>query len=95
MRSGGRNLVGYRATFTVTGQRGTNITMCASFANDHIPTIDPYNTKRLITFLNALHERLIPPEKKRLLPSGMPMFIIIWIMTTLALSMSGLQYTLV
>ncbi|RXN37537.1 hypothetical protein ROHU_001965 [Labeo rohita] len=78
----GRNLVGYRATITVPGQRGANITMCAAISNDgvlcHIPAIGPYNTERLITFLNALHERLIPPEERGLLRPGMPLFVIIW-----------------
>ncbi len=55
VRRRGRNIIGQRATVTVPGQRGANITMCAAISNDgvlcHIPTIDPYNTERLITFL--------------------------------------------
>ncbi|KAI2643760.1 hypothetical protein ROHU_027153 [Labeo rohita] len=82
VRRRGRNLIGYRATITVPGQRGANITMCAAISNDgvlcHIPAIGPYNTERLIPFLNALHERLIPPEERGLLRAGMPLFIIIW-----------------
>lgn len=92
------NLIGL-ATITVPGQRGANITMCAAIYNDgvlcHIPTIGPYNTECIITFLNALHERLIPPEERGLLRPGMPLFVIIWHSTTLALSMSGLEYNLV
>ncbi|KAL0198989.1 hypothetical protein M9458_007529, partial [Cirrhinus mrigala] len=82
VRRRGRNLIGYRATITVPGQRGANITMCAAISNDgvlcHIPTIGPYNPERLITFLNALHESLIPPEERGLLRPGMPLFVIIW-----------------
>ncbi|KAL1258034.1 hypothetical protein QQF64_011278 [Cirrhinus molitorella] len=36
-----------------------------------------YNPECLITFLNALHERLIPPEERGLLRPGMPLFVII------------------
>lgn len=82
VRRRGRNLIGHRAAITVPGQRGANITMCAAISNDgvlcHIPTIGPYNTERLITFLNAIHERLIPPEERGPLRPGMPLFIIIW-----------------
>lgn len=78
----GRNLTGYRATITVPGQRRANITMCAAMSNDgvlcHIPTTGPYSAERLATFLNALHERLIPPKERRLLRPGMPLFVIIW-----------------
>ncbi|KAK0133843.1 hypothetical protein N1851_030625 [Merluccius polli] len=55
VRRRGRNIIGHRATVTVPGQRGANITMCAAISNDgvlcHIPTVGPYNTERLITFL--------------------------------------------
>lgn len=44
----------------------------------HIPTIGPYNIERLITFLNALHERLLPAAERGLLRHGMPLFAIIW-----------------
>ncbi|GAA6081714.1 uncharacterized protein LOC116052664, partial [Tachysurus ichikawai] len=43
VRRRGRNIIGQRATITVPGQRGANITMCAAISNDgvlcHIPTI--------------------------------------------------------
>ncbi|XP_007232845.3 uncharacterized protein LOC125799434 [Astyanax mexicanus] len=82
VRRRGRNLIGNRATITVPGQRGANITMCAAISNDgvlcHIPTIGPYNTERLIAFLNALYDILIPPQERGLLRPGMPRFVIIW-----------------
>ncbi|XP_062322158.1 uncharacterized protein LOC134023813 [Osmerus eperlanus] len=81
VRRRGRNLIGHRATIAVPGQRGTNITMCAAISNDgvlcNIPTIGPYNTERLITLLDALHDRLIPPEERGLLRPGMPLFVVI------------------
>ncbi|XP_018949691.2 uncharacterized protein LOC109078969 [Cyprinus carpio] len=82
VRRRGRNIIGQRATVTVPGQRGANITMCAAISNDgvlcHIPTIGPYNTERLITFLDALKELLIPPEERGLLRPGMTLYVIIW-----------------
>ncbi|KAK0131197.1 hypothetical protein N1851_034102 [Merluccius polli] len=82
VRRRGRNIIGHRATVTAPGQRGANITMCAAISNDgvlcHIPTVGPYNTERLITFLDALRHRLIPPQEGGLLRPGMPLFVIIW-----------------
>ncbi|XP_052395108.1 uncharacterized protein LOC127943019 [Carassius gibelio] len=82
VRRRGRNIIGQRATVTVPGQRAANITMCAAISNDgvlcHIPTIGPYNTERLITFLDALKEFLIPPEERGLLRPGMTLYVIIW-----------------
>lgn len=82
VRRRGRNIIGQRATVTVPGQRGANITMCAAISNDgvlcHIPTIGPYYTERLITFLDALKEILIPPEERGLLRPGMSLYVIIW-----------------
>ncbi|XP_042618998.1 uncharacterized protein LOC109102581 [Cyprinus carpio] len=93
VRRRGRNIIGQRATVTVPGQRGANITMCAAISNDgvlcHIPTIGPYNTERLITFLDALKELLIPPEERGLLRPGHDSvchkFGTMWLSTTLAL----------
>lgn len=66
----------------MSGQRGTSATMCAAISNTnvlcHIPTICPYNTQHLITFLDALNEGLAPPEDRGLLRPGMPLCVIIW-----------------
>ncbi|XP_034045995.1 uncharacterized protein LOC117527664 [Thalassophryne amazonica] len=82
VRRCGRNLIGHRATITVPGQRGANITMCAAISNDgvlsHISAVGPYNSERLIAFLDTLHDRLIPPQERGLLRPGMPLFVIIW-----------------
>lgn len=62
-----RNVIGQRATVEVPGQRGGNITMCAAMANDGLllntPLIGPYNTERLIAFLEQLYAQLVPAEQ--------------------------------
>ncbi|KAJ8333926.1 hypothetical protein SKAU_G00412450 [Synaphobranchus kaupii] len=62
-RRWGRNIIGKRATVAVPGQRGANITMCAAISNNgallHKCEVGPYNTDRLLLFLEDLHERLV------------------------------------
>ncbi len=64
---GGRNIIGQRAIVEVPGQRGENITMCAAITHHgvihHHATLGPYNTAHLITFLDTLHNTLIPPDQ--------------------------------
>ncbi|KAI2667382.1 DNA-directed RNA polymerase subunit beta [Labeo rohita] len=66
-RRRGRNVIGQRAIVEVPGQRGGNITMCAAITNHgvihHHATLGPYNTAHLITFLEILHNTLIPPDQ--------------------------------
>ncbi|KAI7797505.1 hypothetical protein IRJ41_013831 [Triplophysa rosa] len=51
-RRRGRNIIGKRATVTVPGQRGANITMCAAISNNG-------------ALLNKyLHERLVPEVER-------------------------------
>lgn len=57
----GRNVISQRAIVEVPGQRGGNITMCAAIT--HHATLGPYNTTHLITFLDTLHNTLIPPDQ--------------------------------
>ncbi|KAK0131121.1 hypothetical protein N1851_034196 [Merluccius polli] len=58
-RRRGRNIIGHRATVDVPGQRGGNITMCAAISENgvatHIPSLGPYNTQKLLIFLDRLH----------------------------------------
>ncbi len=58
-RRRGQNEIGKRATVDVPGQRGANISMCAEIANAglllHRCQVGPYNTERLLAFLNDLH----------------------------------------
>ncbi|KAI7799111.1 hypothetical protein IRJ41_018416, partial [Triplophysa rosa] len=81
-RRGGRNVIGQRATVDVPGQRGANITMCAALSNDglllHKPLIGPFNTERLISFLNDLHNQRVPAEERRRGASNCPTFIVVW-----------------
>ncbi|XP_067258588.1 uncharacterized protein [Chanodichthys erythropterus] len=67
-RRRGRNLIGHRAIIDVPGQRGGNITMCAAISNMHgvlhrHAKLGPYNTAHILTFLDRLHNILIPPER--------------------------------
>ncbi len=66
-RKRGRNIIGQRAIVEVPGQRGGNITMCAAITHHgvihHHATLGPYNTAHLITFLDTLHNTLIPPDQ--------------------------------
>ena len=66
-RRRGRNIIGHRAIVEVPGQRGGNITMCAAIAHhgviNHHATLGPFNTAHLITFLDTLHDTLIPPDQ--------------------------------
>ncbi|XP_038141857.1 uncharacterized protein LOC119784069 [Cyprinodon tularosa] len=66
-RRRGRNIIGQRAIVEVPGQHGGNITMCAAMTHHgiihHHATLGPYNTAHLITFLDTLHNTLIPPDQ--------------------------------
>ncbi|TWW80190.1 hypothetical protein D4764_01G0000050 [Takifugu flavidus] len=79
-RRRGRNLIGHRATIDVPGQRGGNITMCAAISDNgvltHIPLMGPYNSERLIAFLDTLFRDHIlggPAENM-----AQPKYAIIW-----------------
>ena len=77
-RRRGRNVIGQRVD--VPGQRGVNITTCAALSKDglllHKPLIGPYNTERLIYFLDDLHNRLVPAVEKGARNS--PTFVVVW-----------------
>ena len=89
VRRRGRNIIGHRATVTMPGQRGANITICAAISTNgvlcHIPSIGPYNSDRLMTFLNALHDRqderglmLMRQDERGLFRANMSRFVTIW-----------------
>ncbi|KAJ8332309.1 hypothetical protein SKAU_G00426640 [Synaphobranchus kaupii] len=67
-RRRGRNIIGKRATVAAPGQRGANITICAAISNNgallHKCEFGPYNTDRLLLFLEDLHERLVPEAER-------------------------------
>ncbi|XP_039598918.1 uncharacterized protein LOC120521189 [Polypterus senegalus] len=78
----GRNIIGQRATVTVPGQRGANITMCAAISNNgallHKCQIGPYNTDRRLLFLEDLHERLVPEVERGQVGDHLPIYVITW-----------------
>lgn len=62
-----RNIIGHRAIIDVPGQCGANITMCAAISNQHgalhrHANLGPFNTASILTYLDRLHNNLIPPE---------------------------------
>ncbi len=79
-RQRGRNVIRKRATVDVPGQRGANITMCAAIANAglllHRCQVGPYNTERLLVFLNDLHQRLVPEQDQE--GENIRTFVITW-----------------
>ncbi|XP_045562373.1 uncharacterized protein [Salmo salar] len=81
-RRRGRNIVGHRATADVPGQRGGNITMCAAISENgvatHIPSLGPYNTQKLLIFLDRLHFDLIPENERGLVGPHLPQYVIVW-----------------
>lgn len=63
----GRNIIGHRAIVDVPGQRGGNITMCAAITHTNgvlhrHANLGPYNTAHMVTFLDRLHNILIPAD---------------------------------
>ncbi|XP_032365422.1 uncharacterized protein LOC116680796 [Etheostoma spectabile] len=78
----GRNIIGKRATVTVPGQRGGNITMCTAISDNgallHKCEIGPYNTDRLLLFLEDLHQRLVPEVERRQVGDHLPIYVITW-----------------
>ncbi|KAJ8383538.1 hypothetical protein AAFF_G00219880, partial [Aldrovandia affinis] len=67
-RRRGRNIIGNRAIVDVPGLRGGNVTMCAAIGHrgviHHHAQFGPYNTARLLTFLDALNNIFIPPQEE-------------------------------
>ncbi|XP_062322268.1 uncharacterized protein LOC134023930 [Osmerus eperlanus] len=79
-RRRGRNIIGQRAIINVPGQRGGNITLCAAINHNgilhHHSIIGPYNTARLLIFLDTLHNTLIPPDQ--IVHAEQPRYVVIW-----------------
>ncbi|KAL3976810.1 potassium voltage-gated channel Shaker-related subfamily A, beta member 1 [Sarotherodon galilaeus] len=81
-RKRGRNIIGHRATVDVPGQRGGNITMCAAISETgvatHIPSLGPYNTHKLLIFLDRLYTDFIPENERGLIGPHLPIYVIVW-----------------
>lgn len=75
-----RNIIGHRAIANVPGQRGGNITVWAAVNQQcvlhHHANLGPYNTAILITFLDTLHDILIPTEQRG--GPEQPRYVAIW-----------------
>ncbi|XP_045555739.1 uncharacterized protein [Salmo salar] len=82
-RRRGRNVIGHRAIIDVPGQRGGNITMCAAISNTHSvlhrhANLGPYNTAHILTFLDRLHNILIPPERMNDADHQRTWYVVAW-----------------
>ncbi|KAK0136832.1 hypothetical protein N1851_027005 [Merluccius polli] len=82
-RRRGRNIIGHRAIIDVPGQRGGNITMCAAISNAHgvlhrHANLGPYNTAHMLTFLDRLHNILIPPERINDADHQRNRYVVVW-----------------
>ncbi|XP_060756558.1 uncharacterized protein LOC132867586 [Neoarius graeffei] len=81
-RRRGRNIIGQRATVDVPGQRGGNITMCAAISDNgvatHIASLGPYNTQRLLLYLDRLYVDLVPENERGLEAPHLSQFVIVW-----------------
>ncbi|XP_049331040.1 uncharacterized protein LOC125799111 [Astyanax mexicanus] len=79
IRRRGRNIIGNRAIVNVPGQRGGNITMCAAIGHrgviHHHAQLGPYNTPRLVSFLDELKNLLKLPQEEEL---EQPSYVVIW-----------------
>ncbi|XDV13831.1 hypothetical protein PO909_002157 [Leuciscus waleckii] len=78
-RRRGRNVIGHRATVNVPGQQGGNITLCATISITdvvaHNAVLGPYNTARLLHFLNLLNEILFPQGDQEQMVRN---FVVVW-----------------
>ncbi|XP_045550324.1 uncharacterized protein [Salmo salar] len=82
-RRRGRNVIGHRAIIDIHGQRGGNITMCAAISNTHgvlhrHANLGPYNTAHILTFLDRLHNILIPPERMNDADHQRTRYVVVW-----------------
>ncbi|KAJ8395943.1 hypothetical protein AAFF_G00026510 [Aldrovandia affinis] len=81
-RKRGRNIIGQRVTVNVPGQREGNITICAAISMNgvvvHNVVLGPYNTARLLRFLDSLNDTLIPQEEQDLEGPELMKFVVVW-----------------
>ncbi len=83
IRGGGRVRGRGRAGRDVPGQRGGNITMCAAISSMHgvlhrHANLGPYNTGHILTFLDRLHNILIPPERMNDADHQRNRYVVVW-----------------
>ncbi|XP_062869513.1 uncharacterized protein LOC134331906 isoform X2 [Trichomycterus rosablanca] len=79
-RRRGRNVIGHCAIVRVPGQLGGNITMCAAISQNggvhQHATLGLYNTAHIITFLETLHNILIPHHEGE--GPGQSSIVVVW-----------------
>jgi hypothetical protein len=77
-RGRGRNIIRHCAIINIPGQSVGNRTMCEAISQNgilhHHAILGPCNTAHIITFLNTLHNRLIPHDQG----PEQPRYVIIW-----------------
>lgn len=75
-RRRGRNIIGQRAIVYGPGQRGGNISFCATVSFRgllyHHAKLGPYNTQHIISFLDALHNIAVQDRPEQ------PRFVVVW-----------------
>ncbi|KAL7868728.1 hypothetical protein SRHO_G00101120 [Serrasalmus rhombeus] len=90
IRRRGRNIIGNRAIVNVPGHRGGNITMCAAIGPrgviHHHAQLGPYNTPRLVSFLDELKNLLNLPQEEE---PEQPSYVVIWDNVSFLWSMTG------
>lgn len=81
----GRNIILQPATVNVPGQRGGNKTTCAAIFENGVatyctvyPQFRPYNTQKLLIFLDRLHTAWVPENKRGLERPHLPHYVIMW-----------------
>lgn len=74
--------LGILATVDVPGQRGGNITMCAAISEQgvvhKVPAIGPFNTDRLLLFLDGLFKALITEVERGVVAPDLPNLVVVW-----------------
>ncbi|XP_051505235.1 uncharacterized protein LOC127412695 isoform X2 [Myxocyprinus asiaticus] len=77
-RQRGCNIIGQRTLVDVSGQHEGNVTLCAAISNHgllhHHATLGPYNTQRLLTFLDGLWKALFQHVQREL----QPCYVVVW-----------------
>jgi len=77
-RRRGRNIIGQRALADGPGQSGGNVTLCAALSNHGVlhrhATLGPYNTQRLLAFLDGLRDALFQHAQREV----QPCYVVVW-----------------
>ena len=65
-----------------SGGGNTCITMCAAISENgvatHMASLGPYNTEKLLRFLDRLYSDLVPENERGLEGIHLPQFVVVW-----------------